>query len=275
MTGLRDVIPGTEAASPQDEPTLEAPTQRGEPTGDTAKSAPNIFLSLYPTGSRRFLHFLAGFAILLQLGVLVFSGFISYWFKFTKDNKIVSHGYPLTALGASLLVVGMLICSHVVEKSTVEETWDINPPPTDLEDTLGHRILWLQRGDYINDQRFSSFCIFGHGARNSILTSRRRDTFAEDSTSFRQLYSRFRRLFNRNWGGSKASAGSEGYLEFLVYTGTLTSISGFAIQFIGLRSMHWSAAIAQLVATAAMILIRAVVRLGIAKPPDTTHSRWT
>ena len=59
----------------------------------------------------------------------------------------MSHGYPLTALGASLLVVGMLICSHVVEKSTVEETWDINPPPTDLEDTLGHRILWLQRGD--------------------------------------------------------------------------------------------------------------------------------
>lgn len=163
----------------------------------------------------------------------------------------------------------MLICSRVVEQSTVEQTWDIEDRSKGRKGTLGPRILWLQRGGYINDQNFSSFCIFGHGARDSILTSRRREDFGEDSTLLIWLYSRMRRALNRNREGSNTSAGSEKYLEFLVVTGTLTSIFGFIIQFIGLRSMHWSASIAQLAATVIMILIRALVRLRIANRAPT------
>ena len=260
----------------------EAATAQAEPVRDTPQSAPNIFLNLSPVGSRRTLRLLAVFAIVLQISVLVYSGCASYWLKFGKDVKVISYGdtatgnakvipygYPLTAVGTVLLVIGMLICSHVVEQSTVEQTWDIKPNPVGPEGTLGPRILWLQRGGYINDQNFSSFCILGRGACDSIMTSRRREVFEEDSTLFIWCYSRFRRLLDRNWGGPNTPAGAEEYLKFLVIAGTATSTVGFVIQFIGLRSMHWSSSVAQLAATVIMISIRAAVRLRFASPPPT------
>lgn len=151
----------------------------------------------------------------------------------------------------------------------MEQTWDIKPGLQSPESTLGPRILWLQRGGYINDQNFASYCIFGHGARDSIMTSWRRDVFEEHSTLLMRFYSLLLRLLNRNWEGPNTSAGSEKYLEFLVLTGTITSIAGFIIQFIGIRSMNWTVSVAQLTATLIMIVVRAWVRLGIANPPPT------
>ncbi|CAJ0552315.1 Ff.00g062940.m01.CDS01 [Fusarium sp. VM40] len=53
-----------------------------------------------------------------------------------------------------------------------------------------------------------------------------------------------------------------------VVIGTAISLCGFIVQFIGLRGMHWSASIAQLLAVLIMMALRALVRRGLAKPPQ-------
>ena len=47
----------------------------------------------------------------------------------------------------------------------------------------------------------------------------------------------------------------------------MLSISGFIVQFFGLRGMHYSATLAQLAATFLMTAVRAVVRRGLAQLP--------
>jgi hypothetical protein len=196
----------------------------------------------------------------VQLSVLALSAVVAYQMKLGKNGRIVGYGYPLTATGTVVLVVGMLICSHVVDQCTVEDVWKfhhVDGEPSGGKDlnlkdirngygkieTLGPRLLWLQRGDCIGDQHFSSFGIFGSGARDSILTSRRGDSCAVNfqHAGFSGCCHPLRLL--------KLNLKSSEYLQILVVLGTLASVCGFIIQFVGLRSMHWSASIAQLVAT--------------------------
>jgi hypothetical protein len=51
--------------------------------------------------------------------------------------------------------------------------------------------------------------------------------------------------------------------------GTVVSISGFILQFIGLRGSHWAVSIAQLAATMLMTAVRALIRRGMSKRPST------
>ena len=55
--------------------------------------------------------------------------------------------------------------------------------------------------------------------------------------------------------------------ELLAIIGTLVSLCGFVVQFVGLRAMHCSATIAQLCATLVMTILRAWVRRGLAERP--------
>lgn len=71
--------------------------------------------------------------ILLQSGVLVFTGFTVYhptWREnFLKnDAAIMGYAYPLLVVGTVLLVIGMLICSAVIERSTHETVWTTRKP---------------------------------------------------------------------------------------------------------------------------------------------------
>lgn len=57
---------------------------------------------------------------------------------YKKDNDpIQSYAYPCTATGTLFLVFGLIICSHVVESSTVEKTYR----PKGME----ARMVWLQK----------------------------------------------------------------------------------------------------------------------------------
>lgn len=49
--------------------------------------------------------------------------------------------------------------------------------------------------------------------------------------------------------------------------GTLSSLSGFIIQFVGLRALHWSTTVMQLVATLVMTAVHAWIRRGLARDP--------
>jgi len=92
------------------------------------KEAPNISLNLHGGSKFEDLYTAAACGIVLQFGVLVFSGLAVYYpgwnLRFPKNGRLSQgYAYPLMAVGTVLLVIGMIICSAVIEKSTTEQQW--------------------------------------------------------------------------------------------------------------------------------------------------------
>jgi len=144
----------------------------------------------------------------------------------------------------------MLACSYIVESSTREERYY----PVGKE----AYIVWLQRSGTVNDQAFESFAVFPAAAQGVITTSQRRREGAAAGTA-----------------GTASPTVSPGIREFevreevIAVTGAFISLCGFVTQFVGLRGMHWSASIAQLIAIATMVALRAWVRRDLAKLPNS------
>ncbi|KAH0553168.1 hypothetical protein GP486_006648 [Trichoglossum hirsutum] len=111
-------------------------------------SSPNIYHNLTLPAKRTELHIVAFIGVVLQLGALVFSGLTTYYtqWELKKGGRTaIGYAYPFMAVGTALLVAGMLVCSFVIEQSTVENTWRIGKSA---------RIMWLQQGQEVNDQLF-------------------------------------------------------------------------------------------------------------------------
>ena len=235
------------------------------------KEAPNIFLNLSDRQSRQDLFWGALVGVILQLGVLIISGLITYFpsveSKFKKEGKTpVRYAYPFMAGGTVILVFGMLICSHVVEHRTVEDVFQIQL-------SQGH-IFWLQRGGEVGNQQFDSFAMFARGPRHSIRTSRLIEYSKIESEYHAPgglvgSLTRLNRLWKTSKELSKYPAISSHYLTYKVIAtfGCLISVLGFIIQFIGLRGMHWLATILQLAATIMMTGVRAWVRRDLVLSP--------
>ncbi|KAK4144085.1 ankyrin repeat-containing domain protein [Dichotomopilus funicola] len=200
--------------------------------------APSLTLNVRSRVSRGELYLVALFGTLLQLGVLVFSGFTAYHptlnSNWLKDGKAVAdYAFPCNAIGTLLLVTGVLICSHVVEGATLERRYR---PVGDEA-----RVVWLQQSGTVNDQTFESFAIFPRQPQTIITTSQRKDTHGSSPTLVLG--------------------------ETIAVIGATISLCGFVAQFVGLRGMHWSSSIAQLIAVALMVGLRAWVRRNLAQLP--------
>ena len=156
--------------------------------GTDEKSFPNISLNTRYDAKAKLLFSAALFGTVLQSGMLVFCGLSVYHQEFSrrfpKDGRPVeTYAFLIMAVGTVLLMVGMFICSAVVEKSTDEKEYrPISAPIVGL--------LWLQKSNAVLDQSFDSF-VFGRHDRqyDRILTSRRSVGFEErDSVqNFTQL----------------------------------------------------------------------------------------
>ncbi|KAH9206686.1 hypothetical protein DL95DRAFT_450718 [Leptodontidium sp. 2 PMI_412] len=168
---------------------------------NTVAQAPNLTLNAYNQFGRGELYVVAVCGIVIQFGVLIYSGFATYYptLMFLKAGKpVADYAFPCTATGILLLVTGMLICSHVIENSSGDRG---------LTDKIRCALL-------------------------SIL-------------------------------------GAEDVQEVVAVTGTIVSICGFIVQFIGLRGMHWSASIAQLGAITIMTTLRTWVRRNLVALPKS------
>jgi hypothetical protein len=182
----------------------------------------------------------ASLGILVQLVVLVYEAAITYYPplnskpRFLKDGESASReAFPCTAVGTIALNLGMLICAHIIDRSSIEEHWKIK----DDKDDKNCKIAWIQKGGTVNDQVFEPYIIHGHEGQKQIITSRRYDIKPPMS------------------------------LQYLVLAATTISVIGFFFQFIGLRGMTWSASIAQLAATLVMTFIRSVIRRRLTTEP--------
>jgi hypothetical protein len=82
---------------------------------------------------------------------LAFSGLAVYYpewkSKFPKNGRPPqSYAYPLMAAGTIVLVVGLIICSAVIEESTVEKQWvakDNSAQQVDIDNETDHSQLGL------------------------------------------------------------------------------------------------------------------------------------
>ncbi|KAK2007968.1 hypothetical protein LZ32DRAFT_665874 [Colletotrichum eremochloae] len=249
----------------QIEKSLASPCQNIIVTRNHSLDAPNIYVNAHQQTSREELRVVAAFGTILQLGVLLYSGFATYHptLKFQKDDSpIESYAYPCTAVGTLILVFGMILCAHVVDNSTTEERYQPKP-----EVDMKVRMVWLQQTKIVSDQVFGSFAIYATNDQPFITTSRRtqkvkggrphpatgdgKHSTSDDSNSV------------------SATAGEAASLTLQVKTvlGTITALTGFILQFVGLRGLHWSASIAQLGAVLVMLGLKAWVRRGLATPP--------
>jgi hypothetical protein len=131
--------------------------------------APNISLNSHNYVWRGELRAVALLGTVLQLGVLTYSGFATYHptLQFPKDDRpVAGYAFPCTAVGALVLVAGMLACAHVVESSTTEERYQAS-------EGRRARLLWLQQTKTVSDQVFDSYAVFTEDDRTVITSSRR------------------------------------------------------------------------------------------------------
>jgi hypothetical protein len=209
-------------------------------------------LNCHPPANEGELWAFAAIGTCLQLGVLVYSGLATYHpaLQFKKDDKPVeAYAYPCTAVGTLVLVLGMLLCGHVVESSTDEKRYE---PAKEWK----ARMIWLQQTKIVSDQVFESHMVYAQDDRQTIITSRRSKRHDKRQPSAGTTDEH-----------STEDDDSSAALQFITICGTGVALCGFVVQFVGLRGMHWSASIAQLGAVLVMVCIKAWVRRGLARSP--------
>ncbi|KIL86203.1 hypothetical protein FAVG1_10600 [Fusarium avenaceum] len=253
---------------------------------NTSTQAPNITLNRNHKATEGQLLVAACFGIILQLAVLVYFAFITYYptLKFKKDDKhVVGYAFPLASGGTIFLILGMLLCAHVVDHSTEEERYE---PSKDHQ----MRIIWLQQKQTISDQVFHSFALFPRRFTQVITTSQRkkkglareeREQEASMSSGFedkvRKGYSTVRQRIKQSRVSQTEknihAEKQESVSINLCVIATLVCLMGFFIQFIGLRAMHWSASVGQLVVVIIMTILRAWIRRGFTARIDNRELR--
>ncbi|KAK6719619.1 hypothetical protein SNK05_002750 [Fusarium graminearum] len=245
---------------------------------NTKAKAPNLTLNIHNQVGRGELYVVAACGLVLQVGVLVYSGITAKYLTFMllKDGKpVADYAFPCTAAGTLLLVVGMLICAHVVESSTLETRYR---PASGMS----ARVVWLQRSGIVNDQIFESFAIFPNEEQALLTTSER-----APRQKLKYLWPKLKERWLTTSEGSKVESLRDGTTqngtqpkktrlerfleteveEFIAVTGSMVSLCGFIVQFVGLRGMHWSASVVQLGAIIVMAILRAIVRRNLARNP--------
>ncbi|KAH8659517.1 hypothetical protein BGZ61DRAFT_499823 [Ilyonectria robusta] len=175
---------------------------------------------------------------ILQAGVLVFAVIVTYYLQWEKNgSRPESYACPLVIIGTLLVCGGIFHCAFLVGQSTDEEIWR-------KKESHGSSssIYWVQPGGQVlGDQTFDPF---SYGDCDAPLQ--------EYITSWKKQ--------------SKNS-------ELAVWAAVGTTISGFVLQFIGLRAIHSAISVAQLGAIMVMSAARAALRMQRLKPDANSFAK--
>lgn len=251
--------------------------------------APNMSLNCRADHKRWQLWVCAGIGIIAQAGVVVFFGFLTEYetLGFKKDDEPVEdYAMPTATVGTLILTAGILICAHVVEKSSTEVVYEVIKKGN--ERTAAAAIVWLQKQKTVSEQHFESAAVFPGMKRYSVYTSKRTIDSDDNQQGQGQDTQEVDKNQRRGLSGStstvavdapmrreKPSHTTNWQLKGMSIIGTILSLIGIICQFIGLRGMHWLATIVQLGAIIVMTILRAVVSRHVAlgiKHQDLNHS---
>jgi len=238
--------------------------------------APNISLNFCDPIKRWHLRLAAAAGVILQLGVVAFQGLARYYPTINlrdSGNILPQQAFVLSAAGALTLSIGMMLCSYAVEQCTEEIVWATQ------DNNSKFYLFWIQKGQMVNDQLFDSFVIAADGKRRTIMTShlclnswmrvKYVDQLKGGNTETVQVPvaepgDQYQHL-SRNLKREEAKLSQ--FLELVTVIGSFASLSGFILQFIGLRGLHWSATVVQVGATILMTIVRTTVRRNLADKP--------
>lgn len=225
----------TSEAAPVDPAAEEE--HNNKPDLPCANDAPNIFLNTHSPVADWELNLVALLAVVLQIGVLIYACCSTYLVSLrVRLGSDTPPLWPLYCLliGTASLALGMLGCCYIIETASVEQTHDLGEGTS--------RILWLQKGKTVNDQVFNSYAIFTKTPRTQVLTSRRNRLLTNESIQSHLL-------------------------AVTTLAATSLSIAGFVVQFMGIRGMHWTVAVAQISLTIGMAAVRAWLRRSLSEAP--------
>lgn len=105
--------------------------------------APNMSLNCSGDGKSWQIWACATIGIVIQLGVLVFLGFLTEYrtLRLDKDGSPVEdYAMPTAVIGTVILTLGILICAHVVDDSSTEEVYAVTK-----KDSMAVAMVWLQK----------------------------------------------------------------------------------------------------------------------------------
>lgn len=182
---------------------------------------------------------------LLQIGVLAFAAVVTYCLQWQKDGQRPdSYACPMAIIGTLVEWAGMFLCAFLVGKTSRKQVFHRNRQALDKQSTQDAQsnsssIYWVQPGGQVlGDQVFDPFC---HSDHDKPLLQ-----------------------YVTSWKQPSRSSDS----EFVLWVAVGTTITGFVIQFVGLRGIHSAVSVAQLGAMMLMSMIRSALRMQRLKPDD-------
>lgn len=230
------------------------------------------------------LHLAAIVAVILQASLLVIAGVVPYR---AHGYETQPWGLPCYIGGSVLLFIGMLACSVAIERSTKEFKWRPSSGisnKTQYSSEVRHQsmdLFWVQRKQRVSDQDFDSYVISSRNKQFISTSSRREDVLSGKNNKENEDCRRIKidqiddnASKNVPQANKPARSAEDRGLEsdFLAVTAIFAGGAGFTIQFIGLRGLPWPCAVAQLCATIAMAIIRALVRRRLGDDPSYCHA---
>ena len=271
---------------------LEAPTQGEDSTGILARriadQPPNLTLNVHDALPKsRELWVFAVFGIALQFAAVAVPAVMTYHWRKPKGADLVQdYAYPTFLVGTCLLVMSIALCSFIIEATSVEHVF---APTGDYE---VKSVFRLQIQQNMGDQPFKAYIILNHPDDIRIRTSRYDpEEFDQDDTHDLGTSAEGAspndgqdKLPSGRWGlvqgrimetlprfskhPRKRSLETKSNVQKLkVVVAVALCLTGFVCQFVGLRALHWSATVIQLVVTLLMTCIRAWIRRGISNKP--------
>lgn len=206
----------------------------------------------------------------LQAGVVILAGFTSKHKYFTSqipddDYRMPPRvSFPIMTVGTVFLGLGMYLSAVIVNRSTIEETYELSTEHD--SPNLDWRVGWIQKAGNVGDQHFGSYLIRRRppSPPTSVL---------EKAWNFLSRYLTVDTRFE-----VQASRKVKGLHQHqLTIMAVFFSLSGFIVQFTGLRGLNWTVSVAQLGVIGIMCGLRAMIRSNLAVrvvEDDNLRTSW-
>jgi hypothetical protein len=136
-----------------------------------AVQAPNIALNVHGImSSRQEIRTFAAIGIFLQLAALIIPGLSTYHWHWTKDGTeiVASYAYPCFLAGALAITIGVTLCSHVIDATTIEQTFSAKTVSKDQT----FDVFRVQYPCTVGDQSFPGCVILDPPGKICLRTSR-------------------------------------------------------------------------------------------------------
>lgn len=219
------------------------------------KKAPNLTINIPEAiTDPMYLWLCVTIGAIFQCLVFFFNAYVVYhkhWLR--AGARVASYGFPLWASGTLSTIVGLFMFGYVIESVTTQYVVKPNTDKNSCVVRFQKPIPLMNLPAYAILHKDSQVLV----SQRTTFVGKRRisdpDEIPEDEIPGDITADQFLQKKNR--------------MAFNTLLGTGFALSGFILQNLGIRELHFSASIAQLIATLALTILRLWVRRNAGMPP--------